>query len=138
MKNTLLTCLFLVLIMANTRADNPNETPPKMSEDAARSLARNLFLDNQLYRQGGIGKIALNVYVVANSANNELILGDRSRWVGKDKKTKEVVYIRDGNVCDPVKDQRTFSIADSILVAFEPEKIYIFDFKTFKGGFYQR
>jgi len=101
--------------------------------------ARNLFVDNQLYRQGGIGQIASNVYVVANSANNEIILGVSSpHWIGKDKSTKEVVYIQDGKVCDPIKDQAAFSIVNCILVAFEREKIYVFDFKTLKGGFYLR
>ena len=101
--------------------------------------ARNLFVDNQLYRQGGIGQIASNVYVVANSANNEIILGVSSpHWIGKDKSTKEIVYIQNGKVCDPIKDQATFSITDCILVAFEPEKIYAFDFKTLRGGFYLR
>jgi hypothetical protein len=121
--------LFLVSITLSVAQTN---AVPKVE-------ARSLFVDNQLYRQGGIGQITSNVYVVANSANNEIILGVRSpRWIGKDKSTKEIVYIQNGKVCDPIKDKTAFSITNCILVAFEPERIYVFDFKTLKGGFYLR
>lgn len=89
-------------------------------------------------KQGGIGIVGPSTYVVATSKKNELILPDKTHWTGQDKDVHQAVCFFNGKIYDPVEDKNTFSLADSLLVSFEGDKIYFFDFKTFKGGFYQR
>jgi len=109
-----------------------------VTDKAALSAYRREFISNRCIAFGGMGIVAPDTYVVTSSKKNEIRLPGNVAWEGEGSSKKQVVCILDGKVFDYSADRERFSLTKSTLISFEGEKVYFFDFNTFKGGYYVR
>jgi hypothetical protein len=130
--------LLILIAVSDINADSPVQIVSQSNNVEKPLEVRKMFVETQLYRQGGVGLVGDDTFVVANSNNNEIIFHNRTRWIGKDKNSNQIVYLVDGKIYDPTIDKNNHSITGCILVSFESKKIYVFDFRSFEGGYFIR
>jgi hypothetical protein len=93
--------------------------------------------DEQYLAKGGIGIASQNVYVVVKSEFNEIVLPS-DRWSGSSRSTPEVVYVQDSKAYRSASDVPAFELSKCTLIAFQPDRIYVYDFSLGEGGYYLR
>jgi hypothetical protein len=102
------------------------------------NVSEKMFAKNQYFSKGGIGIISKNFYIVVKSNNNELILNDGKRWVGKSADVSEVVIFYDGRIWSQESLPDGFDLSKTVVISFETNKIRFFDFRQMDGGYYKR
>lgn len=93
---------------------------------------------NRGWAKGGIGIIVPELYIVLKSANNELLFGDKKRWVGKRSIDRQIVVYVNGDIKECNQLDKEFDLRKAILVSFEGTTVRFFDFDKNEGGFYVR
>ncbi len=102
------------------------------------SLGMGQALGNEFFSKGGLGIVTAQLYVVTKSKKNELIVRGSDGWTGGDYWHPEIVVLWESRIYSASSLPKGFDLKDCILVSFEAEKIRFMDFKSGKGGFYQR
>ena len=92
----------------------------------------------QFVSHGGMGIISDSIYIVVRSQKNELLMPNGQRWIGSDHSSKQMVCVMGNVVYEDASKWKGFDLAKMILVSFEGDRIYFFDFKNLIGGFYLR
>jgi hypothetical protein len=119
----------LSLIAVHSFATSPNKIQAK---------ARELFEFNRHFHKGGIGLLPENCHVLIDSPQNELVLEDGARWQGAARNQHQMVVLFDKKCYSTSNLPADFKLARCAIVSFEGEKIFLFDFKAFQGGYYER
>jgi len=108
------------------------------AERLGAARERDRFAANELLSKGGIGIISEHLYIVVNSARNELVLSAGHRWVGLDASRPEIVIFFEGTVWSPQGLPDRFDLSNAVVVSFEGDKVRFFDFRKMFGGYYRR
>lgn len=87
---------------------------------------------------GGMGVISDSIYIVVQSDKNELLLPKGQRWIGSSRSTMQRVCISGNTVYEDAARWGQLPLDRTIMVSFEGDRIYFFDFKNVRGGFYER
>jgi len=93
---------------------------------------------NECIAKGGVGIVSKDFYVVTKSEKNELILPNHERWSGLERTIPQVVYVREGKVVEQPSSVPTFELPKVVLISFQQDRIYFYDFPTSHGGYYLR
>lgn len=92
--------------------------------------------NSQGITKGGVGLIRDDVFVIANSRNNEVIAG-KDTVTGADSHLPELFVICRGKLIGRLAIPAD-GTSDVIVTLFTPEKIQFYDWKDFSGGYYKR
>lgn len=95
------------------------------------------FSRNECLSKGGIGIISENIYINLRAEKNTILLNG-NEWTGKGKTVPQVVLLQNGRVWSFEEEHNGFTLGKSVLVSFEGEKVFFFDFRDESGGFYVR
>jgi len=104
----------------------------------ARTLAAVFKLDRAV-PIGGAALINPQLYILIEDDKNELLLGkEHDKWTGASREIKQAVIVFQNKVVDPQKLPADFDLSKSIMISFQVDKAYFFDFNTFIGAYYPR
>ena len=89
---------------------------------------------------GGLGVINENLYINTVVKKNELMFhnGNIRTWTGLNREIKQVVFVFNNAVIEDAKFPPDFKISKCVVVSFEVDKVYFFDFARGDGGYYFR
>jgi hypothetical protein len=97
-----------------------------------------MFATTRLVSKGGIGIINEDLFIVAKSAKNELVLKDGRNWTGQAAEKRELVIVFQDRVLSPVNLPKDFDLSKAVVVSFEGDIIRFFEFDDMEGGYYSR
>lgn len=101
-----------------------------------------MFATNRCSSKGGLGIVNTNLYIVANSAANELIVRPTEKterhWRGQSAVKAEILVFYEGQVWPQENLPDRFDLSKSIVISFESDKVRFFDFHEMSGGYYER
>ncbi len=125
---------------------NPMETFKKIEEKSGVGFPetleafKTLAFDSKLIAKGGVGVIEKDVHVLLISSKNSIVSRLSGEWHGQSKDVNEVVIVFEGKVftSTEIQDVDGFDLANCILVSFQRERVRVFNFKKFVGGYYSR
>ncbi len=94
--------------------------------------------ENECFSKGGLGIIRPEVYVVTRSVSNEILLSHGQRWVGEMGSRRQVLFVFGDKVVEHPTQAVAFDLSKAIVISFQEERIYFYDFAAGKGGYYRR
>jgi len=115
--------------------------PPGKKED--RKMPHDIvfpynYATMRLPSKGGVGIINSDLFIVTNSAKNELILRDGKEWTGQAGEKREFVIVFQDRVLSAAKLPNDFDLSKAVIVSFEGDVIRYFTFREMEGGYYER
>lgn len=95
--------------------------------------------EHQYFSKGGLGLIRDGIYIVLKSTEkNELKLPGGKHWVGSEITKPEKVVVVDGVVTSDLAAISDKTLEKVIIVSFEGDRVYFYDFANLVGGYYLR
>jgi hypothetical protein len=131
------------LILASSIAAMPllstgcNQTQMS-SQNPKTTGAKMTFPENEFWRKGGVGAICGDIYIDFNSDKNRLLLADKETWEGLVSAKHEFVIIYNNKTYDQSELPNDFKISKAVIVSFEANRVYFYDFNVMEGGYYSR
>jgi hypothetical protein len=126
-------CIGLTIAVAVVCTAAAGQSSRKRGGDGAA-----LFATNRYYGKAGLGAIDENLYIKLWSENNELLYGNREKWLGLSASTPEVAIAFGGKIWSFRNLPKPFDLSESVVISFEGSKVRFFDFRRMSGGYFER
>ena len=97
----------------------------------------NRIMGNRCIAKGGIGIITADLYIVLNSAKNELILKSGQHWSGENVGVPELVVVFENKVWHQNDLPRNFDLSRAFVVSFEADSVKFAQLNSMTGGYYE-
>jgi hypothetical protein len=125
---TLLSLFSLMALACNAQQSSHAQATEK-------NLSINALRGRRFVPKGGVGLIADGLFIFTKSDLNEIQLPDGTRWSAVAHIQTVCVYkgkVIEGDI------PSDFDYAESILILFQPDRIYFIELSRMDGGFYDR
>jgi hypothetical protein len=110
----------------------------QVADSAHSRKEKGVSVLDRCFPKGGFGFIREGLYIDVDSAKNELRLNGKNTWTGKDRGTKEVVFVFEGRIWPPPSLPDGFDLSKVVVISFEGSIVRFVDFDKMSGGYYRR